>query len=393
MGKNVDDNGYWLIKHNPVTKEGVFPYLGKSIDSSLEPEQIYMVYRPYESISSEETLESFNCVPLIENHEMLGEGFTPYDNRKADGVLFNTMSENGVMYGDIKIFSENLKKCIEHGKKELSIGYTCDYVKEKGDFNGENYDYKQLNIIGNHIALVEKGRAGRDVRVYDKAITYDYLDIEEFNKKEDSCESSVTEKENNTMDEDKKEVCPTCGKDPCECKKEEPKAEDTAKEVKEEVVEKKEEETATDACVPKEEEAKAEEPKAEDSCEPIEEKKEEAKDESAFDACAFEKCVKDLKECGDVTEETASKLLKFIGSKEEEKENKEDVNVQGNKEEDASPVKQAEDSCNELRQMVKEAVEEAFASMKKEQKEVHFSLDEDETSTKADADWLADYLK
>jgi hypothetical protein len=32
MAKKVDINGYWDIKANPLTKEGVFAYLGKQIE-------------------------------------------------------------------------------------------------------------------------------------------------------------------------------------------------------------------------------------------------------------------------------------------------------------------------------------------------------------------------
>lgn len=177
MTKIVDENGFWLIKDNPISKEGVFPYLGKTISPQLEPDKIYYVYRPAEELSSEETLESFNAVPLSDEHEMLGDGFTPYDKKPASGVLFNTHARDGEMYGDLKIFSETLKDEISNGKKELSLGYLCEYELKKGVWNGQPYDAVQKNLRGNHIALVERGRMGSDVRVYDKAITMDKLDI------------------------------------------------------------------------------------------------------------------------------------------------------------------------------------------------------------------------
>jgi len=177
MTKIVDDNGFWLIEHNPISKEGVFPYLGKTISSELEPDKIYMVYRPASELADAETIKSFNAVPFSDEHEMLGEGFTPYDKKPASGVLFNTYTEDGEMYGDLKIFSESLKDEIANGKKELSLGYLCEYEIKRGVWNGQPYDAIQHNLRGNHIALVDKGRMGSDVRVYDKAITMDALDI------------------------------------------------------------------------------------------------------------------------------------------------------------------------------------------------------------------------
>ena len=94
MSKIIDENGFWLIENNPISKEGVFPYLGKTISPELEPNKIYNVYRPFEELSNVETVKSFNAVPFINNHEMIGDGFTPYDERTADGVLVNVKAEN-----------------------------------------------------------------------------------------------------------------------------------------------------------------------------------------------------------------------------------------------------------------------------------------------------------
>ena len=178
MTKVIDLNGFWKIEDNPITKEGVFPYLGEQISPDLEPKKIYMVYRPASELTNPETIESFNGVPFIDEHEMVGEGFTKYDQRPAGGVLFNPKAENGILVGDFKIFSETMKDEISNGKKELSLGYLCDYELKKGVWNGQYYDAVQKNIRGNHVALVERGRMGSDVRVYDKAITMDSLHLE-----------------------------------------------------------------------------------------------------------------------------------------------------------------------------------------------------------------------
>lgn len=186
MAKDVDINGFWSIKGNPVTKEGVFPYTGKQIDFNgslgLEPNKLYNVYRPAAELSKEETLESFNGVPLIDDHEMVGEGCTPYDDRAAAGVLMNPrLSETnaGMIVGDFKIFSEKLKNLIQQGKKALSLGYRCTYDAVKGIWQGQTYDFIQRNMFGNHVALVNEGRMGSSVRVYDhKATVFDSMPIE-----------------------------------------------------------------------------------------------------------------------------------------------------------------------------------------------------------------------
>lgn len=176
MTKEVDNNGFWRIRENPLSKCGVFPYLGKQISGELEPNKIYKVYRPMSEISAPETIESFDGIPLIDEHEMIGEGWTDYDERPAGGVVYHTYAKDGKLFGDIRIFSEQLKDEIKNGKKELSMGYSCRYEPAQGVFDGEFYDFIQRDLRGNHVALVNRGRMGSDVRVYDQKITFDTLD-------------------------------------------------------------------------------------------------------------------------------------------------------------------------------------------------------------------------
>lgn len=177
MSKIVDDNGFWIIKKNPISKEGVFPYLGHTISADCEPNKVYKVYRSGETLKESVPTWDNPPKPFIEDHEMLGEGFTAVDDRHVQGVISNPVYEDGVLYADIAVYSESLKESIENGKKELSLGYFCKYRKESGVFDGEEYDYVQEDMVGNHIALVDAGRCGSDVKVFDSRCTMDKLDI------------------------------------------------------------------------------------------------------------------------------------------------------------------------------------------------------------------------
>lgn len=223
MGKITDKNDFWFIQKNPITKVGVFPYLGKQISSDCEPNKIYWVLRPKEELFKKETLDSLKLIPLVNEHEMLGKDCTPAEEKGIEGILGENVSHNDdTIFSDIKIFSEDMKEKIKGGKKELSLGYWCDYEKQSGTYNGQRYDYIQKNIIGNHLALVDKGRMGSDVRVYDKAedkkvYTYDALsdiDIEkmEYKKTEEEEKKMADEKKKvATIDEDKRKLIDEIG--------------------------------------------------------------------------------------------------------------------------------------------------------------------------------------
>ena len=160
------NNDYWYMPNIPLTKVGVFPYYGQQISPNLEPDKLYMVYRPAEEIASEEALKTLELLPVIEDHAMLGTcpGMMPPEEKGIQGITgTNIHYENGVIYGDIKIFTEYLKNVINSGKHEISMGYFCDYDYCSGVYNGQHYDVIQRNLRGNHIAIVDKGRMGEEV--------------------------------------------------------------------------------------------------------------------------------------------------------------------------------------------------------------------------------------
>lgn len=174
--KEVDINGYWTIKDNPITKVGVFPYLGRQISPELEPDKIYMVLRPKEELTAPDTLKSLEHIPIVNEHTMIGDGFTPPEEKGIEGVTgSNVKTELPLITNDLHIYSEKFKDEVESGKRELSAGYRCQYELTSGEYEGEHYDAIQRNIIYNHIALVDEGRMGSECRVMDSSITFDSI--------------------------------------------------------------------------------------------------------------------------------------------------------------------------------------------------------------------------
>lgn len=183
MAKKVDKAGHWLIKANPLSKEGVYMYSGKVIDPAgelgLEADTLYPVYRPASELSK--SVESFNGVEVRNEHEMVGDGagMTPADSVVCGGTVFNVRmnpDDAGEMICDMRLFGDELRNLIKTGKKQLSLGYFCKYKPSKGEFNGTAYDFIQYDLEGNHVALVKEGRMGSSVRVFD-SMTFDSMEI------------------------------------------------------------------------------------------------------------------------------------------------------------------------------------------------------------------------
>lgn len=166
--RSIDFNGFMEVKDNPLSKVGVFPYLGSEIAGAEDPDRVYYVYRPAEELSRQETIDSFKLMPFIDEHEVLGTRGMPAERKGMQGTIGEQVYFDApYLRGNIKIHSSAAQSLIKAGKVELSPCYSCEWFPEDGMFEGQAYQFTQRNIIGNHLALVEEGRTGPDVAVQD----------------------------------------------------------------------------------------------------------------------------------------------------------------------------------------------------------------------------------
>lgn len=169
----------FLICHNvPIARAGWYEYLEGEVLDSGSMDKIIQVYRSPDEVFSNTAIASFEGKPFVDEHPQ-EEIITPENSSKyTKGTARNVRrsdSEKDMLIADIVVYDADVIKEIEEGKREISCGYECDYVESDGT-------YCQTNIRGNHVALVDAGRAGHRVRIKDSDIKKKIKDSKGENK-------------------------------------------------------------------------------------------------------------------------------------------------------------------------------------------------------------------
>lgn len=164
--RRKDENGFLIITDNPIAKAGVFDYLLSEIKEGVKEadDEVVKVYRPFDELA--EIKDNFANKPIKFNHIWVDD-----ENKQADGAIGSNIradEKSLMLYADLIIYNPDLIKAIESGEiVELSPAYRGEIINEGGRFDGLNYDYKQLIKCVNHLAVVENGRSGSDLRILD----------------------------------------------------------------------------------------------------------------------------------------------------------------------------------------------------------------------------------
>jgi hypothetical protein len=160
-------NGNLLCKEVPIARVGWMVYGPGETPIEANPATGWArVYRGEDELFKASCMGSFMGAAITDDHP--DEDVTPENWRTLAGgfatsdVYRGSGDDADVLFADIIISDKDLIKAVLDGKREVSCGYDADYVATGV---GEG---RQENIIGNHIALVEKGRCGPRCAIGDK---------------------------------------------------------------------------------------------------------------------------------------------------------------------------------------------------------------------------------
>lgn len=167
--RSIDESGHLRIAKTVISKAQVDPYFGREIPGhealGLDPDRIYQMLRcPIELENSAATAKGKQ---ILFKHIYV-DSKTPEKELTVGAIGSDVTYEDGKLYADLTFWDDEAISLIDSEKMEqLSYSYYFDPVMTPGEFEGVAYDGVMRNIHGNHLALVERGRIGREAVISD----------------------------------------------------------------------------------------------------------------------------------------------------------------------------------------------------------------------------------
>lgn len=166
-------DGYMAVRAK-AARTGHYAYSGRDVDPSnahgLRDAVTVNVLRDADQVFATKAAHSFIGKPITDNHPAESVTSTNWKDHARGTIMGAKWEEGGYLAFDLMLTDESAIKAVDSGKRELSNGYSCEL--EFGDFtavDGTKCLARQTNIVGNHIALVDRGRAGPECRIVDAA--------------------------------------------------------------------------------------------------------------------------------------------------------------------------------------------------------------------------------
>jgi len=153
---HFDANGF-LHVDGYAAKIGVMSYM--NADGTIRRELV-----THETLFNSDSMASLRGVPVTNEHPP--ELITPKNYSKySSGSVTESKREDNALAVSLSINNDAAIEAVKSGKKELSCGYAVELEHKPGTWQGKHYDAIQTKRIYNHLAIVNKGRAGSECRL------------------------------------------------------------------------------------------------------------------------------------------------------------------------------------------------------------------------------------
>lgn len=162
-------DGYLAVRAK-AARVGIYDYLASEVGApadKFQPGDTVRIYRDAAEVFAPEAVRSFIGKPITDDHP---RDAVTADNwkRHARGTVMGAMRDGDYLAFDLVLMDKQAIAAVDGGKRELSNGYQSQLDWTGGTApDGQRYDARQTAIRGNHVALVDRGRAGPNCAISD----------------------------------------------------------------------------------------------------------------------------------------------------------------------------------------------------------------------------------
>ncbi|MDY8108266.1 DUF2213 domain-containing protein [Fulvimarina sp. 2208YS6-2-32] len=168
-GARETADGY-LIADAFALRTGVQTYLGSEVGRS--DLATVNVYRPESEVFSADSLRSLSHAPVTDDHPSVAVDSANWASLGKGEVSDEVLRDGGRLRIPLIVKDAATVAKVKAGKRQLSAGYVCDLEWKDGVAeDGASYQAVQRNIRFNHLAIVDRARAGDEFRIGDGANT------------------------------------------------------------------------------------------------------------------------------------------------------------------------------------------------------------------------------
>lgn len=168
--RHVDSVGRLHVSRSHISKATVNPYYGEEIpgwqELGLDPKKVYQLLR--DPAELEAGAATFSNLPILSKHVPVSAESIPKE--LIIGSIGSDVSFTAPYLDASLCFwtAEAIAAIETETIEQLSSAYKYVPDMTPGEYEGVRYDGRMTQIEGNHLALVEVGRAGSDVVVADQ---------------------------------------------------------------------------------------------------------------------------------------------------------------------------------------------------------------------------------
>lgn len=160
----------YLVTQARALRTGVQDYMAwefgdMALHDGFGNHDVVRVFRPAESVFSKDSLKSAVHVPVTIDHPPVMVDSENYNEYAVGEVSTDVMRDGEMVAFSIMVKDKRGLDAVDGGKVQLSAGYTAEMTRVEH----KDYDYVMGPPSYNHIAIVDKARAGNEARIGDNA--------------------------------------------------------------------------------------------------------------------------------------------------------------------------------------------------------------------------------